>query len=119
MAMSLLKKIDDYSVGGLNIDSSNILLNMGKPNEVTGRLDSRAGDAKFIKSSGEEVHGSSWSGAERIGLDIIRDEFENIYSINEFVKDRAILTEKFPIGVYITENFRLTARLTSGMRSSG
>ena len=49
MAMSLLKKIDDYSVGGLNIDSSNILLNMGKPHEVTGRLGSRAGDAKFIK----------------------------------------------------------------------
>ena len=35
MAMSLLKKIDDYSVGGLNIDSSNILLNMGKPHETT------------------------------------------------------------------------------------
>ena len=34
MAMSLLKKIDDYSVGGLNIDSSNILLNMGKPHET-------------------------------------------------------------------------------------
>ena len=76
-------------------------------------------DAKIQWILGEEIHASSWSGAERIGLDLIRDEFENIYSINEFVKDRAILTENFPIAVSITENFRLTTKLSSGMRSSG
>ena len=37
MEMSLLKKIDDYAVGGLNIDSSNILLYMGKPHEIGSR----------------------------------------------------------------------------------
>ena len=67
---------------------------------------------------GEEKHGSSWSGAERIGLDLIRDEFENVYSIDEFVKGQSILNENFPIGVYITENFKLTTKLNSasGMR---
>ena len=67
---------------------------------------------------GEEIHGSSWSGAERIELDLIRDEFENVYSIDEFVKGRSILNEKFHIGVYITENFRLTTKPVSGMRLS-
>ena len=88
--------------------------------ELAGRFDLQAANGKLIDILGEENQGSSWSGAERIGLDLIRDEFENIYSIDEFVKDRIILPigENFPIGVFITENFKLTTKLISesGMR---
>lgn len=122
MAMNLQRNIDIQAVGGIKIDSSNVLLNIGKsPISVDWirRSAKLVADAKIIWILGEEIHASSWSGAERVGLDLVRDEFKNIYSINEFVKDRFILTEKFPIAVYITENFRLTTKFSSGMRSSG
>ena len=90
--------------------------------ELAGRFDLQAANGKLIDILGEENQGSSWSGAERIGLDLIRDEFENIYSIDEFVKDRIILPigENFPNGVYITENFKLTTKpISASSQPSG
>ena len=131
MTMDLQRTIAYLAAAGIKTDSSNLLLNIGKLYQS--RLNWTVGwiVADWIHRPrihrlcctayeilGEEKHASSWSGAERIGLDLIQDELENIHSKDEFVKGRFILDETFPNGVYITDNFRFTTKPISGMRLS-
>lgn len=68
-------------------------------------------------ASGEYFHSTLWTSAVRIGLDSIRDEIGNIFTIKEFARDRSVLANEFPDAVFITENFKLTTKVLSGLRS--
>ena len=52
----------------------------------------------------------------RVGMDLIRDDYGNIYTIKEFAQNRHVLGEEFDTSVFLTESFRFTTKNLTGQR---